>query len=70
MVRECVVVKSSVLLCVFCGQKHSIQRILIKKTIPVYGGYCDIHLFGPLKNILVANVSLMMKRLKRRYGSG
>jgi hypothetical protein len=28
------------------------------------------HLFGPLKNTLVANVSLMTKRLKRRCGSG
>jgi histone-lysine N-methyltransferase SETMAR len=30
----------------------------------------DFHLFGPLKTTLVANVSLMTKRLKRRCGSG
>jgi histone-lysine N-methyltransferase SETMAR len=30
----------------------------------------DFHLFGPLKNALVANVSLMTKRLKWRCGSG
>jgi hypothetical protein len=29
----------------------------------------DFHLFEPLKTTLVANVSLMMKRLKRRCGS-
>jgi hypothetical protein len=30
----------------------------------------DFNLFGPVKNTLVANVSLMTKRLKRRFGSG
>jgi histone-lysine N-methyltransferase SETMAR len=30
----------------------------------------DFYLFGLLKNHLGANVSLMMKRLKRRCGSG
>jgi hypothetical protein len=30
----------------------------------------DLHLFGPLTNTLVASVSLMTKRLKRRCGSG
>jgi hypothetical protein len=30
----------------------------------------EFHLFGPLIPPLVANVSLMMKRLKRRHGSG
>jgi hypothetical protein len=30
----------------------------------------DVHLFGSLKITLVANISLMTKRLKRRCGSG
>jgi histone-lysine N-methyltransferase SETMAR len=30
----------------------------------------DFHLFGPLKTTLVANVSLMTKRLKRRCSRG
>jgi hypothetical protein len=31
MVLECILPEISVLLCVFCGQKDSMQRILIKK---------------------------------------
>jgi hypothetical protein len=30
----------------------------------------DFHLFGPLKTTLVANISLITKRLKQRCGSG
>jgi glutaredoxin 2 len=32
--------------------------------------YSDVHLFGLLKNTLVANVSLMMKKVKWKCGSG
>jgi hypothetical protein len=39
MVLVDVLLKSSVLLCVSCGQKDSMQRILIKK-FPVYNGNC------------------------------
>jgi hypothetical protein len=41
-----------------------------KEMFPVYGGKCLPRLFGPLKNTLVANVSLMTTWLKRRCGSG
>jgi hypothetical protein len=65
-VLEDVLLKSSVLLCVFCGKKTQIKDFH-KEMFPVYGGKC---LSRKAAHNWVANVSLMTKRLKRRCGRG
>jgi hypothetical protein len=50
----------------FCGQKDSMQRLLIKKRFLLTGGsVCCVKRVHDW----VANVSLMTERLKRRCGS-
>jgi hypothetical protein len=61
---------SSVLLCVFCGQKDSVQKIFINKCFPfTVGSVCRVKRFTTWSRN-VENVSLMTNRLKRRSGSG
>jgi hypothetical protein len=50
--------------------EFSAKDIIHKEMIPVYCGKCDFHLFDPLKTTLLANVSHVTKRLKRRHGNG
>jgi hypothetical protein len=54
----------------FCGQKNSMKRIFTKKYfLFTFGSVCRVKRFttGSRK---VENISLMMKRLKRRCGIG
>jgi hypothetical protein len=39
-------------LCVFLWAKGLNSKGIHKEMIPVYGGKCDFHLFGPLKKTL------------------
>jgi hypothetical protein len=68
-VLEAVLPKSSVLLCVFCGQTDSMQRIFINKCfLLTVVSVCRVKGFTTGSRN-VANVSLMKKRLKWRCGS-
>jgi hypothetical protein len=54
----------------FLWTKQLNEKDIHKEMIPAYGGKRDFHQFGLLKNTLMANVSLMTKKLKQRRGSG
>jgi hypothetical protein len=64
-------------------EQHSLTCLLLakglnanyihKEMLPIYGGKCLSHkefTAGYLKTTLVANILLMTKRLKQRYGNG
>jgi hypothetical protein len=60
-----VLLKSSVLLCGFLWVKGFSAKDTTKEIFPVYGGKCLLH---KVVHNWMANVSLMTKRLKQRYG--
>jgi hypothetical protein len=51
----------------FCGEKRLNAKDIHKELFLIYGGKC---LPRKVVHNWVVNVSLMMKRLKRRCGSG
>jgi hypothetical protein len=59
--------KTSVLLCVFLWAKRLNVKDIHKEIFPVYDGKC---MSRKAFHSWLANVSIMMKRLKRRCGSG
>jgi hypothetical protein len=53
--------------CAFLWAKGLNAKYVHKEMFPVYGGMCLLH---KVVHNWVANVSLIMKRLKQEYGSG
>jgi hypothetical protein len=66
-VLEVVLPKSSILLCVFCGQTRLNAKNINNKMFPVHGVKC---LSCEAVQNWVANISLTKKRLKWRCGCG
>jgi hypothetical protein len=69
VLEECIW-KSSVLLCIFYGQKDSIQRLFTKKTFAVYSGKClsckPVHKWVEICGKLFAEVETEVRKWLRQ----